>query len=76
MTSTTEDTSTIHYSGKNNRTVSGLQGQQDESKHNTASKDNNTTEDESSTEKGKQYSVGDIYIYGCPDIKMFTISYY
>ena len=58
MINTTEDTSTMHYSGNSNTAVSGLLECQDKSKHNTTSKDNNTTQDGSSTEKGEQYSVG------------------
>ena len=60
MTSPTEGSNIIHYSDKNNTTVSGLIGQQEVCTHNTASKDNNTPQDDSSIEKGEQYSEGDI----------------
>ena len=41
MTSPTEGSNTIHCSDKNNTTVSGLIGQQEERTHDTASKNNN-----------------------------------
>ena len=43
MTSTTEETSTIHYSGRNKTTVPVPLDQQDERKHNKASSKDNTT---------------------------------
>ena len=62
MTSSTEDSKTIHYSNKNNTTALGIIGQYEELKNNTASKNNNTPQDDSSMEKGEQYSKGDICI--------------
>ena len=62
MTSPTEGLNTLHYSEKNNTTVSGLIEQQEERKHNTASKDNNTPQGDSSTEMGIN-TLREIYVW-------------
>lgn len=54
MTSTTEETSTIHYSGNKKTMVSVPLKQQDGRKYNTISTSNNTTQENSTTERGEQ----------------------